>query len=91
MNSIAGRYTDRFALFGDQLVNGNITKHGAGNIFCTFGPDIDDLVIAFAIGDQPFGILLLNVLDLIGSNADPCFLRIGNFHVVKTDGNTGKG
>src|SRR6056297_195750 len=91
VNGIEGWNRNGLSFFRNEFVDGNISKHDAGNILSTLGPDIDYLVVAFAIGNQTFSILLLNVLYLIRSDADPCFFGVGNFHIIKTDGDTGEG
>ena len=55
------------------------------------GPDVDDLVIAFAGGDETGSILLLDFLHLLLRSFDDARLVFRHDHVVNTDGNTGTG
>src|SRR4026207_1997598 len=59
--------------------------HLACDLFSHMGPDIDDLVVALTVGDQPFGILPLNLVDLALCLAEQFFLLAGNMHVVDAD------
>ncbi len=52
-------------------------------------PDIDDLVVAFAVREETLAMLILNGLHLsLGGLQDGC-LAVRHDHVVNTDGYTG--
>ena len=54
-------------------------------------PDINDLVVAFARGDDAFAILLLDFFDLLLGVADFLVLLLRNDHVVNANGNARAG
>ncbi len=66
-------------------------EHDVGNLVARVCPDVDDLVVALAIRDDAFAILLLDLFDLpVG------VLQLGRFffrnnHVRNSDGDTGLG
>ena len=53
------------------------------------GPDIDDLVVAFAGGDDTLAVLLLDFGDLLLRSLDFLILLLRNDHVVDADGDAG--
>ena len=50
------------------------------------GPDVDHLVVALSVGDQPFLVLLLDLVDLAEGLLDEALLVRRNLHVVDADG-----
>ena len=54
------------------------------------GPDVHDLVVALAVGDNTLLILCLNFGDLLMRGFDFACLRFRNDHVSHADGNTGQ-
>ena len=55
------------------------------DLFTNLGPYVDDLLIAFAVGDDTIAILLLDHFDFPISGFERGFLRIRNHHVGNTD------
>ena len=55
------------------------------------GPDVDDLLVALAVGDDTVAILLGNLLDFFVCLLDDLFLFFGNHHVDDTDRGAGAG
>ncbi len=55
------------------------------------GPDVDDLVVALAGGDDALAILLFDLGDLLLGVADFLVLFLGDDHVVDADGDAGAG
>ena len=74
-----------------SVVDRQVAEHRLGDILGALGPDIDDLIVPLAVGDQTLGILLLDLLDLLDGLVDPLFLGLGDDHVVEADGDAGQG
>jgi hypothetical protein len=53
------------------------------------GPDVDDLVVTLAVGDDTLVELAFDLGDLLPGLGDDVLLRIGNDHVVDTDRDAG--
>src|SRR3989449_675952 len=53
-------------------------------------PDVDDLVVALAVGDDAVLILLLDLVDLLARLRDEPLLRRRDVHVVDADRQTGQ-
>ena len=66
-------------------------QHDVGDLVGAMRPDVDDLVVALAGGDDTFAILLLDFLDLLLGGVDFLVLFLGNDHVVNADGNARAG
>ena len=49
-------------------------EHGTGNFVTSVRPDIDNLIVALAIGDDAFAILLINLSNLL-----ICVFQLGLF------------
>ena len=64
-------------------------EHFFRNAFGDLGPDFDDLVVAFALGDGAFLILRHNFDHGLFGVADQAGLFAGDDHVVDADGNSG--
>src|SRR6185437_6790808 len=64
-------------------------EHDVRNLIRRVGPNIDDLVVAFAGGDDTFAMLLLDFLDLRLGVLDFLIFFVRNDHVVDADGDTG--
>src|ERR1035441_8764636 len=60
-------------------------QHDVRNLVGAMCPDVDDLVVAFAWGDNTLAILLLDLLDLLLGGVDFLILFLGNDHVVDAD------
>ena len=66
-------------------------EHDVGNLVASVGPDVDDLVVALAIGDDAFAILLLDQLDLLVGVRELELFLLRNDHVGDTDRDAGLG
>ena len=63
-----------------------LLHHLVGDLLAYVGPDVDHLVVAFAVGNQPIGILPLNFRDFFLRFPDQLALLRGNEHVIHADG-----
>ncbi len=59
-----------------------------GDLVRGLGPDVNDLVVLLAVGNQAVRILLINLGSLALRFLDEFFLADRNLHVVNTDGDT---
>ena len=59
--------------------------NGAADLILNFGPDIDDLVVALAVGDDAVVVLLLNLADLLLRAVEQMRLLRRNHHVLDGD------
>ncbi len=66
-------------------------EHDVGDLVGAVRPDVDDLVVAFARGDDTLAILLLDFLDLLLRGVDLLVLLLRDDHVVDADGDAGLG
>ncbi len=66
-------------------------EHDVGDFVARVSPDIDDLVVALAIGDDAFAILLLDVLDLLVGVRELQLFLLRNDHVGDPDRDAGLG
>ena len=66
-------------------------EHFFRNAFGDLGPDFDDLVVAFAVGDRAFLILRDDFDDGLFGVADQAGLLARHDHVVDADGDAGAG
>src|SRR5690606_29392950 len=64
-------------------------EHGLGDAVGGAGPDVDDLVVALAFGDDALGELAFDFGDLFAGVGDDVLFVIGDDHVVDTDGDAG--
>ena len=79
MDSLAGlRIGDRLLADGDHHLGRDLV----GNA----GPDVDDLVVALAVGDQTFLVLIDDALHFVLRLAEEHVLRIRDHHVIHADG-----
>ncbi len=65
--------------------------HRAADLILNFGPDVDDLVVALAVGDDAVVVLLLNFRDLLLRLVEQMRLLRRNLHVLDRDGNSRAG
>ena len=49
----------------DQLLGADLAHHLVGDLLRHLRPDVDDLVVALAVGDQTLGVLLLDLLHFL--------------------------
>src|SRR6266540_3742151 len=66
-------------------------EHNAGNLVGAMRPDVDDLVVTLAAGDDAAAVLLLHFGDLFLGVLDLLVLLLGDDHVVDADGDAGAG
>ena len=66
-------------------------EHDVGDFVAGVGPDVDDLVVALAIGDDAFAVLLLDLLDLLVGVRELELFLLRNDHVGDADGDAGLG
>src|SRR6266542_1415691 len=67
-----------------------LAEHGVGDLLCGVRPDVDDLVVALPVGDDPVLVLLLHLVDLPAGPLDQLTLGRGDVHVLDTDGEPGQ-
>ena len=65
--------------------------HCAADLILNFGPDIDDLVVTLAVGDDAVVVLLLNLADLLLRAVEQMRLLRRNGHVLDRDRDSGLG
>ncbi len=82
---------DGLALAVDHLFGTELLHHRLGDLVATTAPDIHDLVVALAIGDEAGGVLLRNLLHLGLGGTDQVVLRVGHKHVLDRDRQAGAG
>jgi hypothetical protein len=66
-------------------------EHHAGNLVSGMRPDVDDLVVTLAIGDDALAILLLNLPDLLVSIFELRLFLFRNDHVRNSNRDSGLG
>src|SRR5210317_151584 len=88
VNRVKGRNLNLFTFWRSHRLYRQFGKHRLGDIFGTLGPDIDDLIVTLAVGDQTFRVLFLYLRDFINSSGKIFLFVLGDHHIVKTDGNT---
>ena len=59
-----------FAVSRGEGLHGQVGEHLLWRSLRCLGPDVDDLVVALAVGDQTFGVLVLDLLDLFDGQVD---------------------
>ena len=79
--------TNLIALAVTNRLASKLIHHGLAHLVTCTAPDVDDLVVALALGDKPRGILLLDFLNLGLSTGKNIVLLCGDEHVVYTDRN----
>src|SRR6185503_15311321 len=66
-------------------------EHDAGDLVGAMGPDVDDLVVTLAAGDDATAVLLLDFRDLFLGVLDLLVLLLRNDHVIDADGDARTG
>ncbi|OPY92646.1 MAG: hypothetical protein A4E73_00918 [Syntrophaceae bacterium PtaU1.Bin231] len=80
----------RLVPFGKgRRIAADADHHFGGDLFRRLGPDIDDLVVALAVGDQTVHVLLLDPQDVLVGLADDILLVGRNHQIVQGKGNAG--
>ena len=69
----------------------HVVEHLVGDTFGDGRPDLDDLVVALAVGDGAVEVLLLDADGLLFSIAHSGVLRLGDDHVIESDGEAADG
>src|SRR5215472_1423050 len=72
--------------FGGQALD-----DGTADFILDLGPDVDDLVVALAVGDDPVVVLLLDIVDLPLRVLEQLCLLGRDDHVLDRDGNSRAG
>ncbi len=86
-----GHDEDRVEFILACVMLGHLAEHLIGDPFGNIRPDVDDLVVAFAVGDGSVLILFLHLDDALAGAVDQLALVVGNDQVLDTDGNAGLG
>ena len=68
------------------LVGVESAQHDVGDLVGAMGPNIDDLVVTFAGGDDAFAILFFDLGNLLLGAVDFLVLFLGDDHVIDADG-----
>ena len=66
-------------------------EHHTGNLVAGMSPDVDDLVVTLAVGDDAFAVLLLNLTDLLVGVFQLGLFLFWNDHVRNSNRNAGPG
>ena len=66
-----------------------VVHHRLGNLIVGLGPQIDNLVVLLALGNQTGSILIFNFLNFVGRFINDARLLVWNDEVVYTNGCTG--
>ena len=85
IDGVEGFLLDRFAGSVDDLLHAELVHHFAGYPVTGMGPDIDDFVVAFAIGQQSLAVLFLYGFHFGFCRVQRSGLAIGHDHVIDTD------
>ena len=72
----------------DQLFRADLRHHLFGDLLRHLRPDVDDLVVALAVGDETFGVLLLDLLDVLLRRLEQLDSCARNQQVVDADRDT---
>ena len=73
------------------LFHADPAEHLDGNLLRRLGPDVDDLVVPLAVGDEPLHVLLLDPEHVLVGLGDDLLLVLRDDHVVDRDRNAGLG
>ena len=82
---------DLLALVVGHLVGAELLHHGLGHLVVGARPDVHDLVVALAVGDETGGVLLLDLLHLLLGGRQDLGLLLRDHHVVDADRDAGAG
>src|SRR5439155_1099101 len=85
-DAVPERLDDIAALLAALELAEHLLRDGLGGV----RPDVDDLVVALAVGDDAVLILLLDLVDLLARLRDEPLLRRRDVHVVDADRQTGQ-
>ena len=69
----------------------HLAKHFVRHFFRDGGPDFNDLVVTFTVGDGAVQVLLLDADRLLLAVPNQNLLVVRNDHVIDTDRETGLG
>ncbi len=78
------RYTGLQLLAALVVLEG--AEHDVGDFVAGVGPDVDDLVVALAVGDDAVAVLLLDLGDLLVGVVELDLLLLRDDHVGDADG-----
>ena len=70
------------------LVAGNLLSHRITDLMVDAGPQVNDLIVTLAVGNQTPGELFLDFTDLLVTVFDEGFLLFRNEHIFEVEGQT---
>ena len=73
------------------LLGAELLHHRLGDLVVGARPDVDDLVVALAVGDETRGVLVLDLLHLAVGGGDDLDLLLGDDDVVDAERDRGAG
>jgi len=91
VDGVEGLLLDHLALFGDDLLLGELLHHRLGHQIGRPAPDVDHLVVAFGRRHQTRGVLLGDLLDLFLGLADDLLFLRRDEQVLDGDGDAAAG
>ena len=75
----------------DQLLGADLAHHLFGDLLRDLRPDVDDLVVALAVGDETLGVLLLDLLHVLLRRLEQLDLARRDLEIVDADRDAGLG
>src|SRR6266545_1326464 len=69
----------------DRGLDADLPHHLLGHLLRDLGPDVDDLVVPLADGDETLGVLGLDVVDLAGRALEELLLPLRDHHRLEGD------
>src|SRR5690606_12333931 len=91
VHGVEGFLLDLIAIAIQHAGGLEVVHHRLGDLVVGLGPQVDNLVVLLASGNQTGGVLVLDFLHFGGSAFNDVRLLIGDDEVVHTDGSTGNG
>ena len=84
-----GHHIDRVERGVARVTASNASHHRVRHLVRALGPDVDDLVVLLALGDQAFGILTLKLLDHVSGMVHQGLLGLRNDHIILAERDAG--
>ena len=75
----------------DELLGADLAHHLFGDLLRDLRPDVDDLVVALAVGDETLGVLLLDLLHVLLRRLEQLDLARRDLEIVDADRDAGLG